>query len=92
MIGGFHLLKVLGDEDEVDTAEAQHGEAEEGVRDDPGRLGIPPEGPVAGGEEAGVGHLAVGEVGRPGPCTELLGVTDQEVHAVDTDNAHKHQA
>ena len=92
MIGGFHLLKVLGDEDEVDTAEAQLSDAEEDVRDYPGRPGTPPEGPVAGGEEAGVGHLAVGEVGRPGPGTELLGVRDQEVHVVDTGNAHQHQA
>ena len=85
------LLKVLRDEDEVDTAEAQLSDAEEDVRDYPGHLGAPPEEAVAGGEEAGVGHLAVGEVGRPCPGTQLLGVTDQQVHAVDTDNTHKHQ-
>ena len=88
----INLLEVLRDEDEVNTTEAKLSDAEEDVRDYPGRPGAPPKGPVAGGEEAGVGHLAVGEVGRPGPGTQLLGVTDQEVHAVDTDDAHKHQA
>ena len=89
---GVNLLKVLRDEDEVDTAESQLSDAEEDVRDDPRRLGASPKEAVLGGEEAGVGHLAVGEVGGPCPGTQLLGVTNQQVHAVDTDNTHKHQA
>ena len=87
-----NLLKVLGDEDEVNTAEAKLSDAEEDVRHYPGDPGAPPEDVVAGGEEGGVGHLAVGQVGGPGPGTQLLGVPDQEVHAVDTDNSHQHQA
>ena len=85
------LLKVLADEDKVDTAEPELSDAEEDVRDQPGWPRDPPERGVGGGEEAGVGHVAVGQVVGPSPGAQLLGVTNQQMHAVNTNDAHQHQ-
>ena len=81
----------MTDEYKVDTAEAELSDAEEHVRDLPGPVGHLADGGGGGGEEAGVGDVAVGQIGGSRPPAQLLGVVHQEVHAVNTDDAHEDQ-
>ena len=87
----LYLLNILTNEYKVDTAEAQLSDAEEHVRDLPGQVGHLADGGGWGGEEAGVGDVTVGQIGGPRPPAQLLGVVHQEVHAVNTDDAHEDQ-
>ena len=85
-------MNILTDEDKVDAAEAELRDAEEDVGDDPGGPGgAGPAQPRGRGQEGGVGDVRVGEVGGPRPPTQLLGVDDQQVHAVHADHTHGHQ-
>ena len=69
-----HLLQVLADEDKVDAAEAELGDAEEDVGHDPGeaRAGGPLQPGRGRGEEAGGRHVRVGQVRGARPPAQLL--------------------
>ena len=71
-----YLLEVVADEYEVDTAEAELGDAEEDVDDPPGAPGGSPQSRALGGGEAGLRHVGVGEEGQVGSPTQLLGVVN----------------
>ena len=66
----------MADEYEVDTAEAELGDAEEDVNDPPGAPGGAPQSRALGGGEAGLGHVGVREEGEVGSPTQLLGIVN----------------
>ena len=72
----IYLLEVVADEDKVDTAEAQLGDAEEDVNQPPGSSRCPPQSGTLGGGKTCLRHVGVGEEGEGGPPTQLLRVVN----------------
>ena len=86
------MFYILTDKYKVDTAEAQLSDAQEHICDHPGHRSQSPQCGGGRGQETRVGHVTVGQVAGPCPPAQLLAVVHQQVHAVDTDDTHHHQA
>ena len=86
------LLKVLADKDEVDTTEAQLGDAQEHINQSSGCRSESSQPWATRSCEASLSHIRIGQEWKVGPPAELLRGVDQYVHAVDADGGHEHQA